>query len=559
MTNKTRGSKKTTPRRPIWKTLGLAIAFMGLAAFASPVSQSNLSPVYGSIPSAIYHQKAIAIIPLVAFVVTNLSPRKYMPSNMMVYLPVIAYYIPIIQWALFPLSGRFGAELGPLITEALSYYPLLFMACIATSIVLEELDLSHLPPTIADGIRPAFSYIFFTTVERTSTDLISRTIGKADFMSRSGLNLLIASFYAALARTPYLLINIPGILHTMYGNMHHYSGATNKLVNKTLAIYNYTLLERRDSLTGYISVLEDNVNQFRVLRCDHSLLGGEWLVNDERRAQGQIKRETIYSVFTMLESVRLVEGVGQKDSEANALFIGLGTGTSTAAFIYHGINTTVVELDPVVHEFATKYFDLPGNHTTALEDAASFVKSQAITHPKSYDYIIHDVFTGGAEPTELFTLEFLHGISNILKDEGVVAINYAGDLTLPPLRIVLATIHSIFPTCRAFRDSPPESNSPAHTFINMVVFCTKSRLRPLTFREGSEADWMGSLSRREFIPPAKNLEISIDSVVGKDFPDERSILRRGNKAIIEKYHRRSAVRHWELMRTVLPDAVWEAW
>lgn len=41
---------------------------------------------------------------------------------------------------------------------------------------------------------------------------------------------------------------------------------------------------------------------------------------------------------------------------------------------------------------------------------------------KIYDYIIHDVFTGGAEPVELFTEEFLRGLSDSLSIDGVIAI-----------------------------------------------------------------------------------------------------------------------------------------
>jgi hypothetical protein len=238
---------------------------------------------------------------------------------------------------------------------------------------------------------------------------------------------------------------------------------------------------------------------------------------------------------------------------------GLGIGTSPAAFINHGINTTIVELDPVVHEFATKYFDLPGNHTVAIEDAVGFVDTESVAQPKAYDYIVHDVFTGGAEPTALFTLEFLQGLDKMLKADGVVAINYAADLTLPPPRIVLSTIHTVFPTCRIFRDSPENPSDNANTFINMVVFCTKSKTRPLTFRKATEADWMGSLSRREFIPPAQNLEIRLEDIVDIASRKDQVILKRGNEGIIEKFHRDSAVKHWGLMRNVLPDTIWENW
>lgn len=104
---------------------------------------------------------------------------------------------------------------------------------------------------------------------------------------------------------------------------------------------------------------------------------------------------------------------------------GLGVGTTPSALIHHGIETTIVELDPVVHKFATEYFHLPSNHIAAIEDATAFVKR---TPPAQYDYIVHDVFTGGVEPLELFTLEFLESLSSLLKDDGVIAI-----VSPPPL------------------------------------------------------------------------------------------------------------------------------
>lgn len=40
----------------------------------------------------------------------------------------------------------------------------------------------------------------------------------------------------------------------------------------------------------------------------------------------------------------------------------------------------------------------------------------------TFDYIIHDVFTGGAEPIDLFTEEFLLSLNAMLKPSGVIAI-----------------------------------------------------------------------------------------------------------------------------------------
>ena len=103
---------------------------------------------------------------------------------------------------------------------------------------------------------------------------------------------------------------------------------------------------------------------------------------------------------------------------------GLGIGTTPSALIAHGIQTTTIEIDPVVHEFATQYFNLPSNKTSIIEDAVTFVeRAQAQeTQRLMYNYIIHDVFTGGAEPVELFTKEFLGSLSSMLVSDGVIAI-----------------------------------------------------------------------------------------------------------------------------------------
>lgn len=81
-----------------------------------------------------------------------------------------------------------------------------------------------------------------------------------------------------------------------------------------------------------------------------------------------------------------------------------------------------MEIDPIVYDYAVKYFGLPANHTVAIEDAVSYTARIAQDQAEGFDYIIHDVFTGGAEPIPLFTLEFLQSLSTLLKPNGVVAI-----------------------------------------------------------------------------------------------------------------------------------------
>jgi spermidine synthase len=156
---------------------------------------------------------------------------------------------------------------------------------------------------------------------------------------------------------------------------------------------------------------------------------------------------------------------------------GLGIGTTPAALIAHGIDTTVVEIDPVVYEFASRYFRMPGNHTAIIDDAVGYAAREAQTGGKVYDYIVHDVFTGGAEPIDLFTVEFLTDLGRLLAPKGaiaIVSITWRTWLTWPKdqladklCRTMLATSHFHQPESSNRRYAP--SFRPAASFASTLV------------------------------------------------------------------------------------------
>ncbi len=108
-----------------------------------------------------------------------------------------------------------------------------------------------------------------------------------------------------------------------------------------------------------------------------------------------------------------------------------------------GITTTVVEIDPVVHDFAETYFGMPtqprGNVSYVLPptvaqthhmDARTFVQRRSaglqelgeVKEEMQYDYVVHDVFSGGTVPTHLFTKEFFLDANSLMKPNGVIAV-----------------------------------------------------------------------------------------------------------------------------------------
>ncbi|KAK5061425.1 hypothetical protein LTR84_007968 [Exophiala bonariae] len=524
-----------------------------LAALSAPLSQLNLSPVYGAIPAGLYHRYGV-----IASFLLAVGIRGYLPKALSRWIATFSFWIPTFQFLLFQLSSSLGNPAGPVITELLTVYPLITSSVYIAVEYFDDLCYGTTKAPAGNTVPAMGLFVLFTVLQRAARSTIASFSGPGFLRSRVGLQLIIGMLYAMVIPKSLVWPAFPSVVITMIANPHCTLTKTTEVLNNTLGLYDYTILERQESITGYISVLEDNQKGFRVMRCDHSLLGGEWKIDSTTKAANKVG-DPIYSIFTMLEAVRLVEP-SSTSTEKTALNIGLGVGTAPSAMIAHGINTTILEIDPVVHEFAVKYFNLPYNHSYYIGDAVAIVGSSVAnaqskpetSEAESYDYIIHDVFTGGAEPVELFTEEFLAGLHLLLKSDGVIAINYAGDLSMPSASIVYRTIISVFPSCRAFREeAAPVAGTKQDDFTNMVFFCRKTDI-PVNFRKPVETDFLGSRFRREYLMPKYEIPSSV-------FETKGSVLKNGKTKELEKWQAKSAIGHWRVMRTVLPDAIWINW
>ncbi|KAJ6437794.1 hypothetical protein O9K51_09622 [Purpureocillium lavendulum] len=530
-----------------------AAVLLALLGVYANVSQLNLSPVYGAIPASIWHSKLLMTGCFVGWAGNvALRPRLAGVGGAARALPLVALYAPALQFFLFRLSGRLGAQWGPVLTEALTLFPLAVLTAAAVADDLEAARLTMLPGFVADAAPGLGSWGLLKLVEQRAGDHLRAHMGSVVVYTRVGLELLLGLAYAASAPSRFLVYAVPPLLHTLVANPHVASPAAWDGLVSGMMSENWLLIDRRESLTGYISVVQSMREGFRALRCDHSLLGGNWV-----HSSGGEVSEPIYGVFAMLEAVRLAESEKPvADKDAHALVVGLGVGTTPSAFVTHGINTTVVEIDPVVHELAVKFFELKENNPPVIADAVSYTASLAASAPETYDYIVHDVFTGGAEPVDLFTLEFFQGLGTLLKPDGIVAINYAGDLSLPPPKLIYRTIKHVFPTCRIFRESPRDAEAAkgaAPDFTNLVIFCKKTS-GPLRFRAPTVSDYLQSPARQEFLHLKH--EVPQEELLAGD---DASVLSRNDTSAVVKWHQTSALGHWAIMRSALPDMIWEQW
>ena len=305
------GSPASTLKLPFWNISSAILLLLG-SALGSYASRLTLSPVYGAIPASLHHDTICASIFAAVWAGKGII-RRFVRRPLWL-LPVLAFYVPVVQRHLFQYSETWGAEYGPIYTEALSYYPTLILVVLTSSYLLE------MPSFALDAVPGMASYGLFRVAEKSISTILSHRIGTSWIYTRCGLTNIAAGLYSLLSPTA-LLLALPGILHTAFYNPGCTENAGIKYLNATLASANLTVLARTESLTGYLSVIDNNYAGFRVMRCDHSLLGGDWLEPPkgfEHLSNG--KKEPIYPVSLMLEAVRLVRP-GPAAGEPRALMM----------------------------------------------------------------------------------------------------------------------------------------------------------------------------------------------------------------------------------------------
>ncbi|KAL9052497.1 MAG: hypothetical protein Q9162_005353 [Coniocarpon cinnabarinum] len=553
--------KETQPS--FWPTLARSTLLLLLSGAACTISQLSLSPIYGTIPASTWHATIQVHSSLFAGLLYYLAPAS--APFLEKCLPLHIAAVPVhLHYALVPLSSTLGPSYGPLVTEMALLMPVLLLTQLAISIrissfIKDSSKFVHLVPLfillmgqVTASSARVFKFAYDYNIVFYRDDPL---------YSRWALQTILTALYAVTCPSRLLVLLIPTLFFQFYSNPHAPLSHTTARLNSALSRETgFVLRDRLESKTGYLSVLESLDAGFRVLRCDHSLLGGNWLPTPERAADGILVPEPIYPVFTMLEAVRLMSDPDmppplQRLHPENALVIGLGIGTCPKALNDHGIQTTVLELDRGVTSLARRWFDVPNDliiHTTDAKDWVTGALSSAKI--PEYDFLIHDVFTGGAEPLPLFEHAFLWDLRKLLAIGGKAAINYAGDLTDPHTLDVLETINTAFEeNCKVYRESPrPDTYDGGADFTNLVVFCANAwvegKVRPTWhWRDVNESDYLGSVSRRRALPPRHRVDVR---KLRKQHPRVE-----GKSGVVDQ--RRSAEDHWRIMRMVLPSRVWE--
>lgn len=329
-----------------------------LAALSAEVSKLCLSPVYGSIAASkaniweaswftIFNFKLRTYIslPNMLVLLTASLSRFYLGRSQLAtmadLLSIYGICIPALQSYLYKLSS-IGPIWGPIVTGCCTSALLFYLSVLSVLGIAEELYVdcmgSKEAGALQQGITPTIHYLqlAFTIICYAMIEIIQAVFrpvipwlvrswsGTSALFSRFELQAILSLSYAILERSykRLALFGILPLLHLVSVNPHLPLKYNTAALNATLQARGFSLVDRHESLTGYISVLDNVKDGFRVMRCDHSLLGGEWINKPE--GHPAVLNEPIYAIFLMLEAVRLVETLSagdMTDNDKNALIV----------------------------------------------------------------------------------------------------------------------------------------------------------------------------------------------------------------------------------------------
>lgn len=314
------------------KQLPPIVLLIGVLGLVSYLSQIILSPVYGSVGTGLHHYNVVFIISTATSFFTLLRFGN-LPHRVWRAIALMLMSAPLLLPSLFQYSGTWGPVWGPIITQGVMTWPCVFLVSYEIARravqVVGKIEIQRsfsLPSFISLSIAIPLTVILNIT-ERFLNTYFQPYNGV--LWSRFSLLLFIGLFALVIDNAPSsssavewinLLVIFAGVFPyvlIVLNRPHVATGVSPALLARLPKEYTY--LDRRESITGMITVVENSIAGYRVLKCDHSLLGGLWVavkrdeladknfVGEELEIRSVDEAESVYTAFLVQEAVRLVK------------------------------------------------------------------------------------------------------------------------------------------------------------------------------------------------------------------------------------------------------------
>ena len=360
----------------------------------------------------------------------------------------------LIPWLTAPIllaTDAMGLRMGVFVSTLILFSPSLIMLGMVGPFAVK------LATSSLDGVGAGTGSIYaVSTVGSVIGTLflgfyLFPQVGSREIFMGLGIALLILAVGVAFferkriglmsALPPVTVLAAIGILLAprVAGSVHHIAGEDS-----------HRIQFERESLYGWVRVIDKPVENFRLLTVDASTIGAATISHGE-------------NVLTYQKIVDILPTLTPQINRA--LLIGQGAGHMAMTLKKYGIVTDTLEIDPAVAEAASSFFGFTPSGETIIGDARYEIRKLT----DKYDLIILDVFTGGSEPVHLLTVETMSQLRSLLSGHGVLALNFVAfleDGKNKALASVAKTLAQVFPYQQVFISEP---NTEFNDFIFLAA------------------------------------------------------------------------------------------
>jgi len=343
-------------------------------------------------------------------IAASFSGYKSCPLVLFIGAVLIAI-MPVISELSMVAFSDLGIRLGPLVSASLFIMPPLICMGMISPIIIQlgtkEVKKSgKVAGTVyavstSGGIIMTLLMGFYLLPEwgiKNSIFLVSAMI--------AGVSLL-----CYLLRRKFLLTILVGaIVSFLYLIIDTY-------YNSDPSIKQMEVLHQSEGILGQVTVYDYTDNYERNLRC--------LLINGVPQTL-MVKKYIPYSFWQYPHRLATLASI--KPENSKALLIGMAGGNIAMELKGMGFITDVVEIDDRMPKIAKDYLGfIPEDVNIIIDDGRHYIN----TTRNVYDIIIIDVLSGEVQPYQLFTLESMEKMKNIIKHDALVLINFQGAINGP--------------------------------------------------------------------------------------------------------------------------------
>jgi len=394
-------SKKSTAKGLVKRSIYLFAVLEGATVMAVELLAARMvAPYFGS---SLYVWGTVIGFTLLALAIGYFAGGvivdKYSGPDTLLWVLLTASVFLILMHVSSPLltiafaNISFGAAVI-LVSMALIVPPLLFMGMVPTFLIRKVSTTADSAGSntglvyaisSASGIiaLPVFGFFLIPRYGLTVPSIVT------------GLAVGLIPFAKLIARKKYAsLWFVPFVLFSFWATKTQQPG-------KTVDVQYYS-----EGLLGQLLVADFSNDRFLFV----NRAGQTWVDKET------FKPKWDYAYYVSSSCSKLPE-------KSNALILGLGGGTVANIFQNTlGFNVDAVELDERIAEVARQYFPLSNKVNVVVDDARHYLEETQ----KKYDVILFDVYRGEAPPPHVFTLESLTKTKSLLREEGLIIVNFNG-------------------------------------------------------------------------------------------------------------------------------------